>query len=281
MDFRGRWALVTGASSGLGHAMAGILAREHRTNILAVARRADRLEELRRELESSAGVEVKTVAADLARPEDVDRVVRASSGLEGGLYAAVLNAGVTYLGDYRKLPWNDFLTMVQVNVISTVRLATELVEVVEREAPGGGLLLVASMAGVTPVPYQTAYSGTKAFIVHFGCGLWHELQGRDVSVTTYAPGGIATEMTAGERFGTLRKWLVPVDGAARDGIEALRTRRYVHIPGPMNRLGLKLVRLLPDRFVTGRVGAAYRRSLEAVAALAKPAPDVRVNGSTR
>jgi short-subunit dehydrogenase len=71
-------------------------------------------------------------------------------------------------------------------------------------------MLVASLAGLTPVPYQTAYSSTKAFLVHFGCGLWHELQGRNVSITTYAPGGIETAMTAGASFGGLRKWLVPV-----------------------------------------------------------------------
>jgi uncharacterized protein len=269
VDFRGRWTLVTGASSGLGRAMAGVLARDHGANIIAVARRADRLDALRRELEGQAHVKVVPIVADLARPEEVERLIHevGEACQPGGLHAAVLNAGVTYFGDYRSLAWSEFQTMLQVNVASTVRLATELIPRIEEQSPGGGLMLVASLAGITPVPYQTAYSSTKAFIVHFGCGLWHELQGRRVSVTTYAPGGIATEMTAGDRFGSLRKWLVPVDGAAREGIEAFRTRQYLYIPGQMNRLGLKLARLLPQRFVTGRVGAAYRRSLERAAGL--------------
>ncbi|HZU83429.1 MAG TPA: SDR family NAD(P)-dependent oxidoreductase [Polyangiaceae bacterium] len=269
MDFRGRWALITGASSGLGREMAGLLAREHGANIIAVARRADRLDELRRELEGDARVRVEPIVADLAVADDVERVIHAAAAAAtGGLYAAVLNAGVTYFGDYRRLAWAEFQKMLQVNVVSTVRLATQLIEQIEKTRQGGGLMLVASMAGVTPVPYQTAYSSTKAFIVHFGCGLWHELRGRGVSVTTYAPGGIATEMTAGERFGALRRWLVPVDYAAREGVEAFRSRQYLHIPGSMNRLGLRLVRLLPQRFVTARVGAAYRRSLEMASALA-------------
>jgi short-subunit dehydrogenase len=118
------------------------------------------------------------------------------------------------------------------------------------------------MAGIQPVPYQTAYSATKAFLVHFGCGLWHELEGKEVSITTYAPGGIATDMTAGERFESLRSWLVPVEGAAREAIAAFQHRRYLHVPGRLNRVGAALLRLLPRRLVTDRVAAEYRRALQ-------------------
>ena len=75
-------------------------------------------------------------------------------------------------------------------------------------------MIVSSMAGMTTVPYQTAYSGTKAFLVSFGTGLFHELRGRPVSMTTFVPGGIQTEMTSGKRFGPLRGWLMPVDQCA-------------------------------------------------------------------
>jgi short-subunit dehydrogenase len=264
MDFRGQWVLVTGASSGLGREMAVVLAREHRANIMAVARRADRLDELRAELEGTYGVQVQTVAADLSRTEDLERVVHWASE-EHKLYAAILNAGLTYYGDHFGLAWSDFQSMLQVNVFANVRLTTALLPRIEQNGEEGGLMLVASLAGLTPVPYQTAYSGTKAFLVHFGCGLWHELQGRKVSITTYAPGGIETAMTAGPSFGGLRRWLVPVDGAAREGVEALRRRAYLHVPGMSSRVGLRLAKLLPSRFVTGRVGAAYRRSLDLAA----------------
>jgi short-subunit dehydrogenase len=261
MSFRDRYVLVTGASSGLGRAMTTILAREHRANIIAVARRAKLLEELRREIESSAAVRVEPIVADMARPDDVERVLRQVTH-ERRIYAAVLNAGVTHFGHYDELPWPDFETMLHVNVTSTVRLTTGLLPYLEETGEGGGVMLVASMAGITPVPYQAAYSGTKAFLVHFGRALCCELQGKNVSLTTYAPGGIVTEMTAGASFGPLRKWLMPVDAAAREGIEAFRTRKHLHVPGRTNRIGMALLKLLPQSLVTNRVGAVYRRAIE-------------------
>lgn len=244
--------------------MALKLTREHGAHVVAVARRGDRLEDLRHDVEMTCGARVHPIVADLSQPEDVERVLRqANDGRR--LYAAILNAGVSHFGHHHDLEWAAFRTMLEVNVASNVRLTTELLPQIERNGEEGGLMLVASLAGLTPVPYQTAYSSTKAFLVHFGCGLWHELQGRRVSITTYAPGGVQTEMTSGPRFGALRRWLVPVDDAAGEGIEALRVRAYLHVPGALFRAGLKLVQMLPARAVTGRVGAAYRRSLELAA----------------
>jgi short-subunit dehydrogenase len=261
MSFRDRWVLVTGASSGLGRAMATILAREHGANIVAVARRANLLEELRREIEGSAKVRVETIVADMASSDDVERVLRQVIH-ERRIHAAVLNAGVTHFGNYHELPWQDFETMLKVNVTSTVRLTTGLLPYLEQTDEGGGVMIVASMAGITPVPYQAAYSGTKAFLVHFGRALCCELEAKNVSVTTYAPGGIVTEMTAGPSFEPLRKWLMPVDEAAREGIEAFRTRKHLHVPGRTNRFGAAVLNLLPQRLVTSRLGAVYRRALD-------------------
>jgi short-subunit dehydrogenase len=150
--------------------------------------------------------------------------------------------------------------MLDTNVIATVRLATAFVPHLEQQA--GGLMIVSSMAGIHPVPYQTHYSGTKAFLVHFGLGLWHELAGRNVSVTTYAPSGVVSEMTAGESFTPLRRWLMPVDQAAREGVEALRTRKYLHISGFTNRIGSVFARILPQRLTTSLVAAEYRNALK-------------------
>lgn len=259
MSFRDRWVLLTGASSGLGRSMARHLVRDYGANLVIVARRKERLESLRRELEQAADVQVVPVAADLSELMDVDRVLElATQGHE--LYGAILNAGVTHFGPYDQLDWSSFEQMLNTNVRAVVRMATTLVPHLEQRA--GGLMLVSSMAGMVPVPYQTAYSGTKAFLVHFGCGLWHELNGRNLSVTTYAPSGIVTEMTAGAHFGPLRRWLMPVDDAAREGIDAFRKRRYLHIPGAANRVGTAFARFLPQRFATALVAKQYRRALE-------------------
>jgi short-subunit dehydrogenase len=250
LELRGRWVLVTGASSGLGREMAKMLAATYGAHLFVVARRQDRLSELKSELEQSAGVQVETCVADLSKLEDVDRVIQ-SATTGRALAGAILNAGVTHFGAYEAL---------DTNVIATVRLATAFIPHLERQ--GGALMIVASMAGIHPVPYQSHYSGTKAFLVNFGLGLWHELAGRNVSVTVYAPSGVVSEMTSGDSFVPLRRWLMPVDQAAREGVEAFRARKYLHISGFTNRVGSVFARILPQRFSTGLVAAQYRAALK-------------------
>ena len=269
MNFRSRWVLVTGASSGLGLHIARHLALHHGANLVLAARRESRLLELKRELEATAKVQVETVTADLSQMADVDRLFEtATQGRE--LYAAVLNAGVTHFGRHEDLSWLDFERMLATNVQSVVRMTSHLVPYLERQNQGGGMLLVSSMAGIVPVAYQSAYSGTKGFLVNFGCGLHHELSGRNVSVSTFVPGGIQTEMTAGESFNPLRAWLMPVDTCAREAVEALQSRRYLAVPGFANRVGSVVTRLLPQRFVTARVAATYRSALAKVATAKTP-----------
>jgi short-subunit dehydrogenase len=260
MNFRGRWVLVTGASSGLGREIARCLALEHGANLVLAARRAARLEELKGELERTARVSVHTIVADLSKTDDMDRVFHeATAGRD--IYGVVLNAGVTHFGSFDELSWADFQAMLATNVTSVVRLTTLFLPYLEARNQRGGILLVASMAGLMPVPYQTAYSGTKAFLINFGRGLHHELEGKNVSVTTFAPGGIATEMTAGDRFVPLKAWLMPVEPCAREAVRAFAARRDIHLPGLTNRLGSVLLRFLPQRFVTARMAATYRSAL--------------------
>jgi uncharacterized protein len=259
MDLRGRWVLVTGASSGLGREMAKILAVKYGAHLVIVARRADRLNELKAELERDAGVKIDVCIADLSKLEDVDRVIEAATNGRA-LFGAILNAGVTHFGPYADLSWDNFRTMLDTNVTATVRMATAFIP--HLEAQGGGLMIVSSMAGIFPVPFQTHYSASKAFLVHFGVGLWHELSGRNVSITTYAPSGVVSEMTAGDHFTPLRRWLMPVEQAASEGVEAFRTRKYLHISGFANRVGSAFARLLPQRFTTTLVAAQYRNALK-------------------
>ncbi len=267
MDFRSRWVLVTGASSGLGREMARQLARDHGANIVAVARRADRLKELEEEL-APTGVKVLSLVADLSDVGDVDRVVEEVTRGEP-LYAAILNAGVTHFGEWQELGWDGFRRMLDTNVVGVVRMTTRLLPYLEERGEGGGLMLVSSMAGLSPVPYQAAYSGTKAFLVHFGCSLFHELEGKNVSITTFAPGGIATEMTDGERFNALRSWLMPVDRCARSGLDGFRQRKFLHVPGVMYKLLAALSNVAPEPFASARVAAQYRASLAQLRASAK------------
>ena len=256
-----RWVLVTGASSGLGREMARVLARDYKANLVIVARRQERLVLLASELEKNHGVIVRVITADLSRDGEADRVFTEATS-EYGLIGAILNAGVTHFGNWDELSWEDFQQMHALNVTSVVRMTTLLLPYLEKRGEGGALLLVSSMAGLMPVPYQTAYSATKGFLVNFGCGLHHEMLPRGVSVSTFVPGGIRTEMTDGERFNDLRGWLMPVERCAIEAVRAFRERAYLHSPGMMYRLGSVVSRLLPQKFFIARVADQYRRSLE-------------------
>lgn len=260
MNLKGQWVWVTGASSGLGLELCKKLSKLG-ANLLITARRAERLEALATELRASSSVEVKVLAADMSRAEDVERMLEVAKTLP--LAAVILNAGVTHFGHHHELEWSDFEAMLRTNVIGTTRLTSELVKHFQATNASARIMMVTSMAGLMPVPFQAAYSGTKAFLTAFGTALAHELRGSNISVTVFAPGGIATEMTAGEKFTTLRGWLAPVESVANEALAALESRQPLYVQGFMNRLGLFAFRFLPRNVVMGQVGRQYRAALAA------------------
>lgn len=262
MQFDSRWVLVTGASSGLGREMALQLARDHRANLVLVARRAERLQALKAELESAYGVRCHVIAADLADPVAVERLFAEATAV-GEVYGVVLNAGVTHFGHHQALAWADFEKMLATNVTSLVRLASLFTPYLLAKNSGGGILLVSSIAGLLPVPYQAAYAGTKAFVTNFGQSLAAELRGENLSITVFSPGGIDTEMSRNSdlKFFENTVFLQDAAACAREGIEAMRRRRSLHVPGFLNRNQLLLSRLVPRSLVGMLARNVYRKAL--------------------
>jgi short-subunit dehydrogenase len=260
LQFKNKWVLVTGASSGLGEEMAKQLAFDHGANLILLARRKDKLEQLKAQLEKDAGVKVRVIAADLSKLEDVDKAIDELLA-DNKLYGAVLNAGVTYFGKHSELTWEQFQTMLQTNVLSVVRFTNRLTVHFEATGSEGGILIVSSMAAIFPVPFQAAYSGTKSFILSFANALTCELKNPHFSLSVYAPGGIVTEMTAGDNFHDLQGWLMPVKQAAKEGIYAFEHRKLTHIPGFLNRLGGFFIKLLPQKIITKKMSSVYEKAL--------------------
>ena len=265
LDLRSRWTLVTGASSGLGLEMARAIARDHGGNVVLVARRRDRLEALAQELRTRHGVQVACIVADLSRPEDVERVyTEATHGRV--LHGAILNAGVTYWGEAMKLEAGAFQSLLDTNVTSMVRLSSRVLpHLVEHRAPGGaggGVMLISSVAAFIPVPYQAAYSGTKAFILGYGQALAQELRASGVSVTVFAPGGISTELL--ENSGLSRRFkagdlgVMTAEQCAGHALRAFVRRKALAVPGLLNQTLALASRLLPRALLAQRTAALYR-----------------------
>ena len=262
MQFESKWVLVTGASSGLGKEISRVLARDYRANLVLAARRPDRLEALSAELTREYKVEVKVIPADLARDEEVVRVFDTATR-EVPLYAAVLNAGVTHFGHHDELSWEAWREMLNLNVLSTSRMTMLMLPYLEQRKEQGGLMLVSGFSGLSPVPYQSAYAGTKAYLANLGASLHHEMWPRGVSVTTFAPGGIQSEMTEGDRFNSLRGWLMPAEQCAKSGLRSFKNRAYIAVPGFLYGAGVFVHKLAPQWLFTSVLASQYRKSLAA------------------
>ena len=194
-EFRDRYgpvALVTGASSGIGYAFAEELA-ERGFDLVLVARRADRLEELARKLEVAHGTHSQLVVADLSEPDAPARIVEATDEVDIGL--VVSNAGFNIKGAFEAKNASAMAKMLMVNCNAPMQLAHGFIPRLKARGKGG-IVLTASVEGLIGCPYSTAYSASKALVVSLGEGLWGELQPEGIDVLTLCPGATESEATA-------------------------------------------------------------------------------------
>jgi uncharacterized protein len=248
-------AVVTGASSGIGFALARQFL-EHGFDVLAVAE-DDELDPAAAQLTAEGG-QVTRVRADLATAAGVDSVSQAIRSDGRVVSAAALNAGIGVGGRFDETPLDDDLRLVDLNVRSTVHLAKLLVrDMVERGS--GRLLFTASIAAKAPGPYHATYAASKAFVHSFAEAIGHELEDTGVTVTSLMPGPTDTEFF--ERAGLEDSKIgsgskdVP-DEVARDGFEAMMAGKDHVVGGSLkNNLMATTSEALPD----GKAAAAMSR----------------------
>ena len=237
-------ALVTGASSGIGVAIAGELARRGHALTL-VARRADRLRELADQLSGEHGVRVDWIASDLCDAVDRDRV--AGEVAERGQVVDVLvnDAGMGTSGRFHELPIANEIRMIRLNVEAMVALCGAFLPgMVERG--GGSVLNVASVSGFMPVPQQATYSASKAFVLTFTEALTFDLHGTGVTATALCPGPVKTEF-AGIIDGLPSKLFIDPARVAREAIDGLEDGRLSVVPGAFNKVNAVSGRYTPRR----------------------------------
>jgi uncharacterized protein len=236
----GSTCLITGASSGIGADLARELAaRDH--GVTLVARREERLEDLAEELTRDHGVRAETVACDVTDEEGRDRLQDELS--DRGLEVEVLvnNAGFGSGGAFVELDGAKEASMVRTNCEAVVALTSAfLPAMVERGR--GAILNLGSLIAFQPVPFQTTYGATKAFVLSFTEALHEELRGTGVTVTALCPGPVRTEFGEAGGFGGADDripswfWLAP-EAVAEAGVEGLEKGRRVVVPGPLNQVG--------------------------------------------
>ena len=185
----GEWALVTGASAGIGAEFARALAKRGMSCVLT-ARREGRLNELAEELRDQYGVATRVVVADLADPEGPSQVCAALGDLEIGVL--INNAGVGYARRFDASEEKRLLELVQVNCAAPVALTRRLLPGM-CERGKGAIVLVGSAAGRQPIPLHAVYSATKAFDLFLGEALYVEMREQGIDVLVVEPGSTQTE----------------------------------------------------------------------------------------
>jgi short-subunit dehydrogenase len=186
-----RYALVTGASRGLGKFFARALAAR-RSNLVLVARSKDKLTSLANELRTSHGILAEHLELNLAAPGAALQLARELSERDLRIELLVNNAGFGERGEFLKLSLDRQLEMIHLHNTAVVELTYKLLPPM-LEAGGGGIINVSSMAGFQPVPYAALYSATKSFLTTFSMALREELRPSGVKIVTVCPGRLRAD----------------------------------------------------------------------------------------
>lgn len=246
--WRGKWALVTGASAGIGYELAEQLGAAG-AHLVLTARRTDRLQKLAADLSAKHGIQVEVFTADLTRPEAPPEILAFTKrkGLE--IELLVNNAGFGAFGYIHDIPESRLLEMVQVNCSAVVHL-TRLYAASMVQRRHGDILIVASTAAFQAVPFNSAYAATKAFDLIFAEGISEELRPFGVNVCALCPGPTTTEFQrVANQPDRAFKVAETAGKVARTGLEGLAKGKTTVISGVMNRFMMEAERLAPRRFV--------------------------------
>jgi hypothetical protein len=258
-------ALITGASAGIGAEIARELARRGH-NVLLVARRKQRLNELAGELSAEYGVRAETIASDLSKPASRSRIPGRITELGLNVEILVNNAGFATGGPFAESDPGRELEQVQVLVEAVVALTSSFLPgMVDRGR--GAILNVASTAAMQPLPYAAGYSAAKAYVLTFSEAVHQEVSGRGVTVTALCPGPVETEfwdvadwqVAGGRSFEKAFPAKASVKDVARAGVDGLDAGSRVVVPGLPMRAAMLAARYVPHAVKLPVVERVMRR----------------------
>jgi short-subunit dehydrogenase len=247
----GHVVLITGASSGIGEALAREYGRRG-ANLVLTARRQDRLQSLAKEIEALGG-QALPVVCDVCRDGDLEQAVDQAIESYGGIDVVIANAGFGVGGRLAKLTLDDYRRQLETNLFGVLRtvMATRQALI----SSHGCLSIIGSVNGYVALPGVSAYAMSKAAVHSLATSLWYELQPDGIAVCLIAPGFIESEIRKVDNRGRYRpeyrdnvpSWLVmPADRAARKIIKAIRKRRRVAVITAHGKLAVLLQRFVPS-----------------------------------
>ncbi len=258
----GRTALITGASAGIGEALAGVFAA-HGFDLVLTARRVERLQAVGERLTKLHGVQARVIPADLADPKTPAMLVEALDKTGVAIDALINNAGYGVAALYRDAPWNLHRDFLQVMVTAPCELTHRLIGGMSRRGYGR-ILNVASVAGLMPgSANHTLYGAAKSLMIKFSEALHTEQMGTGVHVTALCPGFTLTEFhdvnnTRGAMKGLPRFMWLTASQVAREGYSALMRNQAISIPGLPYKMIVAMVRMMPLGLAL-RLGGARAR----------------------
>jgi short-subunit dehydrogenase len=245
------WALITGASAGIGLELAKVFAANH-FNLILLARNEARLKQVAEELRAKHGIETKILVKDLSLPNAPQEIFDALR--DTPISVLVNNAGFGWRGAFAEGDLQrQTLDMMHVNMDSLVAL-TRLFVPSMLAHKHGRILNVASTAAFQPGPFSNIYFATKAFVFSFSTALSEELAGTGVTVTALCPGSTRTEFfeRADMKNGRRDIVMMDADDVAEIGYRGLMRGKRVVVPGALNKFTSTLAKFMPSRF-TARI----------------------------
>lgn len=260
MDFKGRRVLITGASSGIGEALAREFARRG-SELILVARSKQRLHAVAEELRTR-GATAHVVVCDLCSSGAVGELCEQLSTLELTVDFLVNNAGVGRARDLASDDRSEVVSMLELNMVALTELSMALLPgMMERGV--GGILFLGSVVGHFPVPKMAAYAASKAYVLRLSEALRQELRHEPIFVSVLCPGQVPTrfQVTAGFRDGAGHlPGEMEADELARRAVEGFSKRRARIVPGLLNQLTVWAVGLVPGAWVARIAGAVLQRA---------------------
>ena len=245
------YALVTGASSGIGYELAKVLAKDGK-NLVIVARSQDKLEELKTEIENKYETSVRVLPKDLSNPNAPQEIFSELEKDGVNMDVLVNNAGYGVYGMFSETDLREELAMIQVNATSLIHL-TKLFLKQMLENKSGWILNVASLCSFLSSPLESVYCASKSLVLHFSEALANELQGTGVTVTCLCPGLAKTEFHKRahmENTKVAKRKMMDAAAVAEAGYKALKKGKVVVIPGLIFKTAPLFARFAPRNLVT-------------------------------